>query len=741
MRRKLALMRLGYIFIVIVSCAESLPPTAAVPNTPGGPEPVQAPASTPPVTWPVAITYPSTKRVDITEQRHGQAVADPYRWLESLDEPEVQSWAKAQDQLTTSLLERLDERESIRARMAELMRSESYGVPVRRKKHAFWRYSDGQQEQPVIVVADTPDAAPKTLIDFNQISKDGQWISSGLVPSADGALLAYGMAAGGGDWQTWRIRDLASGADLPDELKGIKYYRPVFAPDGKSIYYSRFPEPAPGQELVLRDEHCKLYKHRLGTASASDVVVYERADQPTWQFRPKLTHDGRYLVLTIGDGEVGDRGQEQIVYFDLQKNPNKPIALIDQFDAEYLVLGNEGPVFYFQTTLAADTKRIIAIDTRSPARAGWREIVPAGQLPIDDAALIGHQLLVSTLRDAHSVLRAYDLNGKLLREAQLPGLGTVGWFEGGQDDKQAYYLYTSFTEPRSVYSYDLASGTSTPWKLPNVPFDRAALETRQVFYPGKDAQMIPMFIVGKRGSIGTEPRPMIVSGYGSGGVPSTPWYDAAVIAWLERGGLYAVANVRGGGEYGEVWHRAGAGEHKQVSVDDFRAAARWLSENGYTSARQLGATGTSGGGILVSAAALQEPALFGAFVPIAGVYDLLRFQLFGEGAGWAPDFPNGADPAGFRALLALSPLHTVRAKTAYPPALVVTSDHDVRVAPLHSFKLAASLQAAQSGAAPQLLRIWSQTGHGRGSTLSQRIEQNTEVFSFFAHALQLKAAK
>ena len=721
-------MRLAYICLFLLSCAETLPPAAtqAVP--------VER-------LWPSPLAYPSTKREDTSERIHDRVVADPYRWLEALDSPDVQAWAKAQDELTESILERLDSREPIRARLTALMRTESFGAPVRRKAHTFWRYSDGQRDQPTIVVADNPDAAPRTLLDFNEISPDGKWALSGFVPSEDGTRFAYGAAAGGGDWQTWRVRDVATGKDLSDTLTGIKYYRPVFAPDGKSIYYSRFPEPAAGHELTARDEQCKVYLHRLGTEAASDTVVYERPDHPSWQFNPQLTADGQYLVLTIGDGEVWDRGQEQIVYFDLQTKDPKPVALIDQFDFEYLFLGNEGPVFYFQTSLQADTKRIIAIDIRRPERAAWREIVPAGPLPINDVALVGGQLLVSTLRDAHSVLHAYDLNGKLLREAQLPGLGTIMTLEGRPDDTGAYYFYTSFTEPRSVHRYDLASGVSTPWKLPAVPFDRAALETRQVFYPARDGQKIPMFIVGKRGAIADKPRPTIITGYGGGGVPSTPWYDPLYIPWLERGGLLALANVRGGGEYGEAWHRAAQRETKQVSIDDFHAAARFLSDQGYTTAQQLGATGTSGGGFLTGTAAIQQPRLFGAVVPIAGVYDLLRFQLFGEGAGWEADFGAASEPAGFRALHALSPLHSVRAGAAYPATLVITSDHDVRVAPLHSFKLAASLQAAQSGPAPQLLRVWADTGHGRGASLSKRIEQNTEVLSFFAHALQLTAAQ
>ncbi|MET0389870.1 MAG: prolyl oligopeptidase family serine peptidase [Polyangiales bacterium] len=718
--------------LFLMCCAETLPPSAAAPSA--------AAREPKPVSWPEHIAYPSTRRVDASDTFHAQTVADPYRWLEDLESPEVRTWVLAQNELAESTVAQLAERDALRRRIAELMRFESFGVPLRRRGQYFWRYSDGRQDQPVVATANGLSAAPTTLVDFNQLSPDGQFVSAGFVPSDDGARVVYGLSAGGGDWQTWHVRDVASSRDRPDELNGIKYYRPVFAPDGKSLYYSRFPTPAPGQELLALDRHCKVYLHRLGSPSSADQVVYERPDQPTWQFRPLVTRDGRYLVITIGEGEVGDRGKEQLVYFDLQSAPNKPVALIDHFDAEYVFIGNDGPVFFVLTTLDADNKRIVAIDTRDPERTHWRDVVPVGAHAIDEATLVGRQLLVTTLRDAHSVLSAYELDGRFVREAELPGLGTVVGLNGGPDDTETFFAYTSYTEPRTVYRYELASGKVQRWKQLDVAFDASQLETQSVFFSSADGQRVPMFITAKRGLARDGARPTLLSGYGGGGVSTTPWFDPSIVAWLERGGVFAVVNVRGGGEYGEAWHLAAARAKKHVSADDLRAAGHWLIDQKYTNPRQLGATGTSAGGFMVSAAAMQEPGLFGAVVPISGLYDLVRSRLFGEGVGWDAEYGTVDDPAEFRAMLAISPLHTVRPSTAYPALMIVGSDHDVRVAPLHAYKYAAALQAAQSAPAPVLLRVLARTGHGLGTTLSQRIDQSTEVLAFMAHALQLPTA-
>jgi prolyl oligopeptidase len=582
------------------------------------------------------------------------------------------------------------------------------------------------------------DAPPAVLLDPNTISTDGSLALAGVVASASGARIAYGLSIGGGDWQKWRVRDVATARDLPDEVEHIKYYRPAFTRDGTGLYYSRFPAPPPGKELVETDHDCKVYFHRIGTPAAQDTVVYERPDHPTWQFELDLTRDGRYLVITTGDGQVGDRGVELISYLDLQRPGGKPIALIEQYDAAYKFLGNDGATFYFVTTLGAANKRIIAIDTRHPVRDRWQPIVAEGPNAIQSASLVGHQLIVVSLQDAHHAVAAYDLRGKKLRDVALPGIGSAPGFGGGPDDRDTFYSFAGFTVPGAVYRYDLATGASTLWKQPEVAFDPSSFETTQVFFPGKDGTKVPMFLTAKKGLARDGTSPTILGAYGFGGISTTPRFDAAKIAWLERGGVSAVVNIRGGGEYGEAWHNAARREHRQVAYDDFLAAAEWLIANKITSAEHLGATGGSAGGMLVAGALMQRPDLFGAVVPLAGVHDLLRFQRFGQGAGWQGELGSPDEPSDFAVLRATSPLHNVRPGTRYPAVLVVTADHDVRVAPLHSYKLAAALQAAQTGRAPVVLRVETASGHGGGTTRAQAIEQQSERYAFFAANLGLR---
>ncbi len=686
---------------------------------------------------PEAVRYPPARQADVKDLHHGVAVRDPYRWLEAMDAPETRAWVKAENALTETYLAGISGREQLKARLRQLLGYERFGLPVRRGGRYFWTHHDGRQNQRVVFTAATLDGKPRLLLDPNLISTDGSQAFAGLSISEDGARIAYGLAAGGGDWTTWRLRDVASGKDLPDALEHLKYYAPVFTADHRGIYYSRFPAPPPGKELTETDHDNRLYFHRLGTPVANDTIVYQRPDHPTWQFEPEITRDGRYLVVSIGDGQVGDRRQEQIFYRDLRKPGAGLTPLIDRFDFEYEFVGNDGPVFYFVTTWDAPSKRIIAIDTRAPPRDRWTVVVPEGKHAILGASLVGGRILVRTLEDAHSAVSIHDLRGKKLLDVKLPGLGTAGGFGGGPGDRETFYTFSSFTVPGAIYRMQLADGASKLWKAPAVAFEGSTLETRQVFFTSKDGTKVPMFVTGRKGLALDGSHPTLLTGYGFGGVPSLPFFDPTMIAWLERGGVYALANIRGGGEYGEAWHHASFRTHRQVGLDDFIAAGEWLVESGTTSAAHLGILGTSGGGMLVGAVTMQRPDLYGATVPIAGVHDLLRFHLFGQGAGWQGDMGSPDDPAEFKALFAYSPLHNVRPGVRYPPTLVVTSDHDVRVPPLHSYKLAAALQSAQSAPAPILLRVQTTSGHGGGSTLSQRIDQEAEILSFLAKNLGL----
>jgi prolyl oligopeptidase len=718
-----------WLFLCAVGCSASTPVSKTVASA----------ALTPPSSMNAPrLAYPQARRGDTVETHFGTKVADPYRWLEAMDSPDTHAWVVAENALSEGELSKIPGRGALRARVAELMSYESFGVPRRRGNRYFWIHHDGRQAQPTLWTAPSLDAAATLLVDPNTFSTDGSLAFAGASGSDNGTRIAYGLSIGGGDWQRWRVRDVATGKDLPDELEHIKYYRPAFTRDGTGIYYSRFPAPQKGQELTETDHDCKVYFHRMGTGVGQDVVVYERPDQPTWQFDPVVTPDGRYLVITIGDGQVGDRSLEQVAYLDLSRRGAKVTPLITTYDAEYLLAGNEGPVFFFKTNLDAPRKRVVAIDTRSPARKNWKTIVAEGPNAIDDANAVGRQLFVTTLQDAHHAVGVYDLKGSKLRDVALAGLGTVYGFLGPADAKETFFGFTGFTAPDTVYRYDMRSGSSQIWKAPRVPFDPSAFEARQIFFPSKDGTKVPMFVTAKKGLVLDGQNPTIMTAYGFGGIPSLPWFEAPMIAWMERGGLFVVVNIRGGGEYGEDWHRAAMRTHRQVGYDDFIAAGEWLVANKYTAREHLGIIGTSGGGMLVGAVLVQRPELFGAAVPIAGVLDLLRFQLFGQGAGWQGDMGSPEEASEFPTLHAISPLHNIRAGTTYPPTLVITSDHDVRVAPLHSYKFAAALQHAQAGPAPILLKVETESGHGGGSTLAQKIEQSTDWLGFLGETLGLE---
>jgi prolyl oligopeptidase len=715
------------------------PASSPAPAVPGATGAAGAPAveAAAPLAPAEASIYPPTPRGDVVDTLHGIEVADPYRGLEAMDAPATREWVAAQNAFADKQLGSLALRPVLSARIAELMAYAKTGIPQLRGNRYFWYFHDGKSAQPVVLSAASLDGATTTVVDANALSKDGSLAFAGFV-AAEKTYAAYGVAPGSGDWQTWRIRELATGRDLPEELPHIKYYNPVFTRDGTGIYYSRFPAPKPGTELVATDRDCKVYFHKIGTPVDRDVVVYERVGQPTEQFELAGTRDGRYLVISIGDGQVGDRGQEQIAYLDMTKRGATVKPLVDKYDAEYVFVGSDGPLLLFQTSLDAPKKRIIAIDVRAPDRSRWKTIVPENDLVIEGAATVGKQLLVSRLRDAHTAITAYDLRGRKLRDVALPDIGTAYVASGKPGAKHAFYYFASPTTPGSIYRLDLATGKSTPWRRPKVAFDPSQFETQQFFYPSKDGTKIPMFVTAKKGLPKDGKRPTVITGYGWGGISLQPYFDGPGVAWLERGGVAVIANIRGGGEYGEAWHFAARRTKRQVQIDDFIAAGEYLIKEGYTSPAHLGIMGGSGGGTLVAITANQRPDLYGAVVPASGVHDLLRFQLFGQGAGWQGDMGSPDDPTEFAVLHKLSPLHNVHPGTRYPATLVVTADTDARVAPLHSYKYAAALQHAQAGPAPIILRVETKSGHSGGGTLAQKIGQRAETMAFLAHHLGME---
>ncbi len=694
-----------------------------------------------------SLKYPTARRDSHVDDYHGEKVADPYRWMEQLDSPETREWVKTEAQLTDSYLEKIPARKEIKERLTKLLDYEKFGIPFHAGKRYFYSHNSGLQPQSDLLM--TEGLEGKSAIAFSPNSLPKGVAIAGHVASPDGNLLAYGLSQGGSDWTDWHFRDLKSGKDLPDVLRWTKYYHPVFAPTGKGIYFSAFPAPAAGEELRVRDLNNAIYYHKFGTDALRDEKVYARPEHPDWQFRPHLTRKGHWLVITAGEGEVGDKGLENVYALDLNAKNSSVVPLVDSFDAEYLYIGEDQGRLYFQTTLNAPKGRVVAIDPlateATPADRGrpiWKEIVVEGTDAMDSASgsvtLVNHKLIVGTLHDAHSKVTVYGLDGKRLFEVSLPGMGTASGFGGMPKDKETFYSFVDYVTPPTIYRLNLKTGTSELYRAPKPPFDPGQFETKQVFYPSKDGTNITMYLVYKRGLKLDGSNPTLLYGYGGFGISMLPRFDSTRIAWLERGGILAVANIRGGGEYGEEWHRQAIREHKQKVFDDFIAAAEWLIAEKYTSTPKLAIEGGSNGGLLIGACVTQRPDLFGAALAYVGVMDMLRFDQFGQGAGWVGDYGSPQNPEDFKALRAYSPYHNVKPGTHYPATMVITGDHDARVMPAHSFKFAAALQAAQTGPAPILLRVRLSTGHGAGPTTSQVIEEKADAYAFLMENLGMQ---
>ncbi|MGO8698770.1 MAG: prolyl oligopeptidase family serine peptidase [Limisphaerales bacterium] len=689
------------------------------------------------------LAYPSARRDPALDDYAGVKVADPYRWLEQLDSAETKDWVRAEARLADSYLEKIPVRQSLEKRLTELLDYEKFGIPFHEGNRCFYTHNSGLQPQSVLYSSQGTEGVPSIVFDPNALSTNGSLAMVGYVASPDGALLAYGVSHGGSDWTDWHFRDLESGKDLPDVLRWTKYYRPVFTADGKGIYYSAFPTPAEGEELRARDLGDAIFYHALRAPQAPDRKIYGRPDHPDWQFEPHLTRDGRWLVLRAGEGEVGDKGVENVYAFDLAASPPVATPLAEGFDADYIYAGADHGLLYFQTTLGAPRGRVVAIDPAMPGRDFWKEVVPQSSDVMDVArgsvTLVDHQLIVCALRDAASSVVVYGLDGRRRRELALPGHGTATGFGGEPEDRETFYSYTAPITPPTIYRLDLQTGESTVYRAPRIPFDTTVLESKQVFYPAKDGTKIPMSLVYKRGTRLDGRNPALLYGYGGFGISLTPSFNATRLVWLERGGIFAVANIRGGGEYGEEWHRQAIRARKQVVFDDFISAAEWLIAQGYTSPPKLAIEGASNGGLLMGACLTQRPELFGAVLAYVGVMDMLRFDQFGQGAGWEGDFGSPHDPADFTALRAYSPYHNVRPGTRYPATLVITGDHDTRVMPAHSFKFAAALQFAQTGPAPVLLRVRLSTGHGAGPTTSQLVAERADAYAFLMQNLGMNS--
>jgi prolyl oligopeptidase len=683
-----------------------------------------------------ALKYPEAPRSETVDDYHGRKVADPYRPLEDPDSPATRAWVEAENRITTRFLEAIPQRAAIRQRLTALWDYEKFSPPRREGHRYFYSFNTGLLNQSLLYTSESLDDPGRVLLDPNKLSADGTVALAGVSSSQDGRFLAYGIAAAGSDWNEWKVREVASGQDAPDLIKWVKFSSAEWMPDGSGFYYGRFPEPRPGEDLKGANYHQKVYFHRLGTPQTEDMLAWEDREHKEWQASPNVTDDGKYLILTVSRG-TDDKFR--VLFRPLDRSDDKPVHLVGEFEADYDFIDNDGPIFWFKTNKDAPRGKVVAIDTRNPEPGHWVELIPQAAETLQKVTSVGDHLLAVYLKDAHTVVRVHDLNGRHVRDVEFPGLGTAIGFGGKRKDRETFYAFTSFTTPSTIYRYDVASGASTVWRQPRLRFNPDEYETSQVFYRSKDGTRVPIFLSHKKGLKRDSSTPTLLYGYGGFNNSLTPAFSPSILTWMEMGGLYAVPNLRGGGEYGEEWHQGGTKLRKQNVFDDFIAAAEWLIGQKYTSTPKLAIYGGSNGGLLVGACMTQRPELYGAALPAVGVMDMLRFHRFTIGWAWVDDYGSSDDPEQFRALLAYSPLHNLKPGTCYPPTLVTTADHDDRVVPGHSFKFAAALQAAQSCDNPVLIRIETRSGHGAGKPTSKIIEEAADRWTFLVKVLKFDA--
>src|SRR6266699_3664304 len=682
--------------------------------------------------------YPAAPMSDQVDDYNGVKVADPYRPLENPDAPESRTWIEAENNITFDFLKKIPERDGIRKRLTEVWDYERFGVPFKEKSRYFFSKNTGLQNQNVFYTTTNFFEKPRELLDPNVLAKDGTIAVGGMDVTDDAKLMAYGLATAGSDWQQWKVRDVETGKDRPDVLDWVKFSNASWKKDGSGFFYSRYDKPDEKNKLRSQVYNHKLFFHRLGTQQSQDKLIYERPDQKEWLFNAEVTDDGRYLIISV---QRGTDPKNRIFYKNLADPNSKVVELLDKADAEYDFIDNEGPVFVFRTNLGAPLGRIISIDTSKSLPPKVDQLVPESKDKLEAVISVGDRFVAVCLKDAHSAVKLFKRDGSADGEIALPGLGTAAGFTGKRKDRETFYSFTSFTTPTEIFRYDFDKRASELLFKPNVKFNPDDYTTEPVFYHSADGTRVPMFISYKKGMKRDGQTPTYLYGYGGFDISSTPSFAPANLVWMEMGGIYAVANLRGGGEYGENWHEAGMLHTKQNVFDDFIAAARYLIDNKFTSTSKLAIGGGSNGGLLVGACMTQRPDLFGAALPNVGVMDMLRFQKFTIGWAWSSDYGSSEKPDDFEYLSVYSPLHNIAKGCCYPATFITTADHDDRVVPAHSFKFAATLQAAQGCDKPTLIRIETKAGHGAGKPTTKIIEETADRWSFLVKELGMKVAK
>ncbi len=670
------------------------------------------------------LNYPTTKKGDVVDEYFGTKVADPYRWLEDDNSEETKAWVNEQNDVTNTYLSKIPFRDKIKTRFAELYNYPKYSSPFKGGDNYFFFKNDGLQNQSVLYIQKTLESQPEIFLDPNKLSSDGTVSLSTLAVSKDGKYFAYGTASGGSDWNEFFVMEVSTKKKLDDHLKWIKFSGISWKEDG--FYYHRFPEPEKGAELSKANQFGQVYYHKLGTKQSEDILVYEDKNNLTRYFGVSTTEDERFLCISFAEG-TNNNG---LLVKDLSQPNSQFVTIVGNLDNNYNVVDNIDDKLLIQTDYKAPNYRLILVDPKNPDEKNWIELLPEAKNVLQGVSFIGGKMVVNYLKDASSHVYLYETNGKLIEEIKLPSVGTVGGYNGKKDDNIAFYTFTSFTYPSTIFKFDVNSRKSTMFRRPELNFDFDNYETKQIFYKSKDGTKVPMFIVHKKGIKLDGNNPVYLYGYGGFNASMTPGFSAARLILLENGVVFAMANIRGGGEYGEAWHEAGTKLKKQNVFDDFIAAAEYLVNEGYSSSKKIAIAGGSNGGLLVGAVANQRPDLFKVALPAVGVMDMLRFHKFTIGYAWVSDYGSSENEEEFKYIYKYSPIHNIKSGVEYPATLVTTADHDDRVVPAHSFKYIATLQEKHKGNNPVLIRIETKAGHGAGKPTSKIIEEVADIYSF-----------
>lgn len=669
------------------------------------------------------VAYPEVRQDDVKDDYHGTEVSDPYRWLEDDNSEETKAWVVEQNKATFGYLEKIPFRKSIENRLEKLWNYEKYGSPFKEGGKYYYFKNDGLQNQYVMYVADSPTDPGKVILDPNKFSEDGTASLGGYDFSKDGKYLAYLVSEGGSDWRSAKVMDLSTGKDIEDNLEWIKFSGVSWKGDG--FYYSRYPEPKDGDELSAKNEYHALYYHKLGDDQSEDQLIYVDKENPQRNVYAGVTEDENFLIINTSESTSGNG----LHFVDLRKGDNKINTIVSTFEHDYSYVDNDGDDLLIITNDGSPKQKLISIDTKNPAKNNWKDIIPESEDPLRSISIIGGKIFANYMHNASTQVKVYDLKGKFIQDLELPGIGTSGGIVGKKSDTQGFYSFTSFTRPSTIYSLNSENLTSEIFRQPEVDFDSDNYVTTQKWFKSKDGTEVPMFITHKKGIKMDGSAPTLLYGYGGFNIPLTPGFSISKLPLLETGGIYVMANLRGGGEFGSEWHKSGTLGKKQNVFDDFISAAEYLIDNKYTSSDKLAIQGGSNGGLLVGACMTQRPDLFAVAFPAVGVLDMLRYHQFTIGWAWATDYGKSDDPEAFDYLIKYSPLHNVK-KAAYPATMITTADHDDRVVPAHSFKFASELQNKHTGEAPVLIRVETSAGHGAGKPTSKQIEEAADILSF-----------